>query len=105
MPRHPNCSEVYPGLLAEPIRIKPGIDRDGAVLIALSSSPELRFLHLQTRTLGSDGLRPANSRLKGRAITVIAANSERGLLYGAFALLRQIQTHRSLDHLDTARSP
>jgi alpha-glucuronidase len=43
--------------------------------------------------------------LNGHAVTVIAANSEIGVLYGAFAFLRRIQTGQPIDHLEVRDSP
>jgi alpha-glucuronidase len=43
--------------------------------------------------------------VQGRAAVVIAANTDVGVLYGAFALLRQLQTHRPLDGLNVVSAP
>ena len=93
------------GLLSEPIRIAPRVDREGAVLLTLANSPEVQGLRLQTTDLGAEGFVLRSTRFKGRAITIIAANSQRGLLYGVFALLRQIQTHRPVDTLNVRDRP
>lgn len=37
--------------------------------------------------------------------TIISSRTEKGLLYGAFTLLRAIQTHQNLDKLDLSDSP
>ena len=44
-------------------------------------------------------------RLQGRAVTVIAANSDIGLLYGSYAWLRAAQTGADLGKLDQRASP
>jgi alpha-glucuronidase len=55
--------------------------------------------------LGSEGYR-ITSVTKGRnKFTVIAANRDVGLLYGAFHFLRVLQTHQALDHLDIVSIP
>ncbi|MGN6375478.1 MAG: alpha-glucuronidase, partial [Sphingomonas sp.] len=38
-------------------------------------------------------------------VTVIAANRDVGVLYGAFAFLRELQTGQPIDHLDIASAP
>jgi alpha-glucuronidase len=38
-------------------------------------------------------------------VTVIAATTDIGVLYGAFHFLRLVQTHRSLEHLDLISAP
>ncbi len=53
-------------------------------------------------TLGSDGYSLGRS---DDGAVVIRANSDAGALYGAFALLRRLQTGRSLDHLDVVSVP
>ena len=66
------------GLLAQPISQRAQVDRDGAVIVALAGSPELRLLHLRTRGLGTEGYVIRSATLNGHTATVIAANSERG---------------------------
>jgi alpha-glucuronidase len=84
------------GLLARPIDLRSKIDRDGAILLALAGSSALKPLKLRLRDLGNEGFLIRSEHVGGHAVTVITANDERGLLYGAFALLRQVQTHRPL---------
>jgi alpha-glucuronidase len=87
------------GLLARPIDLRSKIDRDGAILLALAGSSALKPLKLRLRDLGNEGFLIRSEHVGGHAVTVITANDERGLLYGAFALLRQVQTHRPLGRL------
>src|SRR5215212_8092423 len=77
------------GLLASQIPVRKRVDRDGALLLALASSPQIRALHLQTRNLGTDGFLIRTTRASGRRATLITAESEKGLLYGTFTLLRR----------------
>ena len=83
------------GLLASPIPLRPEADRNGAIVLTLS----------RTKRLGSEGFAIRSARLHGHAATIIAANSERGLLYGAFALLRRIQTREPLERLNIRSAP
>ncbi|MGN6589439.1 MAG: alpha-glucuronidase family glycosyl hydrolase [Sphingomicrobium sp.] len=87
------------GLLARPIDLRSKIDRDGAIFLALAGSSALKPLNLRLRDLGNEGFLIRSEHVGGHAVTVITANDERGLLYGAFALLRQVQTHRPLGRL------
>ena len=77
------------GLLATPVRVNPGVDRDGAIVARLE----------KTTGIGSEGFVIRTTRVAGHRATVISANDERGLLYGSFALLRLIQTYRAVDRL------
>jgi len=93
------------GLLKMRVDVRAQVDRDGAILIALAKAPELRPLHLATRDLGSEGFIIRTARVHGHRVTLIAANSGRGLLYGSFALLRRIQTRQSLDRISVRDRP
>jgi alpha-glucuronidase len=55
--------------------------------------------------LGPDGFRIQSVRLGGRTATVIASDGEKGALYGAFHLLRLVQTLRPIDDLDVSQQP
>ena len=67
--------------------------QDGAVVLATPASmPALSGMGLKLETLGREGYLLRSTRLQGRKVTLIAANSDIGLLYGSFALLRKIGT-------------
>jgi alpha-glucuronidase len=85
------------GLLGRHVPIRSKVDRNGAIVVALARSPDKR--------LGSEGFAIRSVRMDGRGAIVISANGEPGLLYGAFALLRRIQTRQSLDRLDVVERP
>jgi alpha-glucuronidase len=55
--------------------------------------------------LGREGWLLRSLKLQGRAVTLIAANSEAGLLYGSFAWLRAAQTGADLARLDQRSAP
>ncbi|MDB5692420.1 MAG: aguA [Alphaproteobacteria bacterium] len=94
------------GLLGRPVAMARDVDRDGAILLATPrSSPAIAALHLPLDRLGDEGYLIRTVRIGGRPATVIAANSDRGLLYGAFAFLRLVQTGRAIDRLDIADAP
>lgn len=54
---------------------------------------------------GDEGYLLKECMLSGKKCIVIAANSDIGLLYGTFHLLRLLQTHESLDGLDHVSVP
>jgi len=69
---------------------------DGAVLIGTPTSSSLiAGLRLPLKASGAEGYCLKSARVGGHPTTVIAANTDIGVLYGAFAYLRQLQT-RSL---------
>jgi alpha-glucuronidase len=69
------------------------------------SSPLIRSLKLPLVPLGDEGFLIRTVRIAGRPATVIAANSDVGVLYGAFAYLRLLQTRRPVDRLDLVDRP
>ncbi|HEY0413053.1 MAG TPA: alpha-glucuronidase family glycosyl hydrolase [Allosphingosinicella sp.] len=84
----------------------PATLRDGAIVLGTPrSSPLVAQLRLPLAGLGEEGYVIRSVRIGGKRATVIAGNSERGVLYGAFALLRLIQTRRPIDRLDIAEAP
>jgi len=59
----------------------------------------------QLRKLGDEGYLVRRARLDGVAVTLVAANTDIGLLYGSFAWLRQLQTGARADQIALASSP
>ena len=89
---------------AIPVVGTPG--RDGAVLFGTPrSSAAIAALSLDLTRAGAEGYVIRSVALNGRAATVIAANSDVGVLYGAFHFLRLIQTRASLKALDIVSQP
>ena len=54
---------------------------------------------------GSEGYVIRSVRVNGHAVTAIAANSDVGVLYGAFHFLRLMQTQQPLTALDIVSQP
>jgi len=85
------------GLLARPQPVAARVDRDGALVLAKLGSARA--------DLGEEGYSIRSERVNGHAATVIGANSDRGLLYGAFAYLRLLQTRQPAVQLALADAP
>ncbi len=62
-------------------------------------------MQLPLKDLGDEGYLLRSVRQQGRRITVVAANSDRGVLYGSFALLAQLQGGGRIDTLDISSAP
>ena len=96
------------GLLGAAPALAPAVTRDGAVILGTpSGSPLVASLPLAdalTRA-GDEGFVLRAMRIGGKRVLVIAANRDVGVLYGAFALLRLLQTHASLHGLDVTSAP
>ncbi|HET8524479.1 MAG TPA: alpha-glucuronidase family glycosyl hydrolase [Thermomicrobiales bacterium] len=56
-------------------------------------------------TLGDEGYVLRTASVSGHATTIIAANHERGLLYGAFAFIKQMQLRNPVASLDIVDVP
>jgi alpha-glucuronidase len=93
-------------LLGRQIPVRAEASRGGAVLFGTpASSPAIARLRLPLRRLGPEGYLLRTMDVEGRRTTVIAANSDIGILYGAFRLLRLIQTRQPIDRLAITDAP
>ena len=96
------------GLVGAAPAIRDAVAGDGAIVLGTPrSSPLIRSLAIATdlRALGREGYVVRAMRVGGRRAIVVAANEDVGVLYGAFALLRQMQTNRPLRELRLRESP
>jgi alpha-glucuronidase len=90
------------GLLGVDVPAARRVQGSGAVVLGTPQNSQLIAalpLRAQLALLGDEGFLIRSVSIADRPAIVIAANSEMGLLYGAFRFLRQLQTHASLTHL------
>lgn len=93
------------GMLArEPLR-DTSVRRNGTILLGAASAPEIAALSLPLEQAGAEGFLIRSVKIDGKTATVIAANSDVGVLYGAFELLRRMQTREPLAALNIASAP
>ncbi|WP_101924996.1 MULTISPECIES: alpha-glucuronidase family glycosyl hydrolase [Luteimonas] len=94
------------GLVGAALPVEAQVTRDGAVLVGTpASSSQIEALALDLEALGDEGYRILSTRIDGHATTVVAANEDVGALYGAFHLLRLLQTGHPLASLDIREAP
>ncbi|HUO93616.1 MAG TPA: alpha-glucuronidase family glycosyl hydrolase, partial [Rhizomicrobium sp.] len=94
------------GLTERKPAVASSVTTDGAVLFGTpSGSNQIAGLHLPLAGLGGEGYLIRSARVGGHRTIVIAANSDAGVLYGAFAFLRLMQTRQTLAGLDIASAP
>ncbi|HEY0281250.1 MAG TPA: alpha-glucuronidase family glycosyl hydrolase, partial [Rhizomicrobium sp.] len=94
------------GLLARTAPVDDTIRGNDAILFGTpANSPTIAGLNLPLAKLGADGYVIKSVTAKGRKLTVIAANNDIGVLYGAFHYLRLIQTGQPVDDLDISSAP
>ncbi len=76
-----------------------------ALLAGTAASPQIAALKLPLQGVGPEGYVIRSLQVDGRPTTVVAANSDVGVLYGAFHVLRLVQTRQPIDKLDIAVKP
>ena len=90
------------GMLGQAPPLVPKASRDGVIVIA--EAQEGREI-ADLGALGADGYLIQSRRIGGKAATVIVGRTDRGALYGAFRLLRLLQTRESLERLNINDEP
>lgn len=94
------------GLLGAAPQPSDRVTIDGAIVAGTpASSPLIAKLNLDLRDLGPEGFLIRSVTMEGHAATVVAANADVGVLYGAFRLLQRMQTGQSLQRLDLRDAP
>jgi len=94
------------GLLNADIPITNTVSLDGAIVVgAQESSPIIASLGLDLEAVGEEGFIVRSATVDGHAVTVIAANTDVGALYGSFHFLRLLQTRASVIDLDIVSAP
>lgn len=83
------------GLLGSPIPLATQATCDGAIILRRDPGAHS----------GREGYSLRSGQMNARRTTIIAAADDRGLLYGAFSLLRRVQTGQPLENLDTTDRP
>jgi alpha-glucuronidase len=94
------------GLAGKPVALVASATGAGALYIGTPrSSPAIASLGLSLQATGEEGYLIRSVRIDDRAATVIAANTDVGVLHGVFHYLRLAQTRRSLGALDILSAP
>jgi len=94
------------GLAGAPIPVVREPGQSGAVLFGTPrSSALIAGLSLGLERAGDEGYVIRSTSIGGHAVTVIAANSDVGALYGAFHFLRLLQTGQGSQSLDLVSQP
>src|SRR3954470_18309540 len=93
------------GLLGAEPQLQDTPTQGAIVLGTPASSAVIAALDLPLADLGRDGYLLRSVRVSNTPMTVVAANDDVGVLYGAFALLRLVQTLQPIDRLDVRSSP
>ena len=79
--------------------------RTPTITLATAANRDVAALRIPLAALGDEGYRVGYVTLGNRRTLLVTANTDRGVLYGSFALLRHLQTGGSLDRIDLTSSP
>jgi alpha-glucuronidase len=94
------------GLLGRPVSFATRVEHAGDVVFGTPrSSPLIAQLRLGLEAAGDEGYVIRSREISGRPAIVIAANTDAGVLYGAFQFLRLVQTGAPLGALDLVSKP
>ena len=75
------------------------------VVAATADAPDVRALGLPFAGLGDEGYLVRTATVRGQRVLLVAGNSDRGTLYGAFALLRRIGSGGSASEVALRSAP
>ncbi|MCW0484504.1 alpha-glucuronidase family glycosyl hydrolase [Gaoshiqia sediminis] len=98
----------FTGLLGLSPEVKSDIDSNGTLVLGTPANSEIiASLKIQNKLdrLGEEGFLIEQKNIQGYHTIVVAANTDLGVLYGAFHLLRMIQTHQPLANLSVVSRP
>jgi alpha-glucuronidase len=95
------------GLFGAAVPVVDRATRDNALVIGTPHDPAIAALVTETdlRAAGEEGYIVRRIAVAGGHRVIIVANREIGLLYGAFALLRHLQTGRPVESLNLVSAP
>ena len=95
----------FKGLLGTDVAVTQALGDGDIILGTPANSDIVKGLNLPLANLGPEGFVIRTATVQGHSVTVIAGNSDTGVLYGAFRYLSLIQTRRPVDALDMADAP
>ncbi|MBN2766015.1 MAG: alpha-glucuronidase [Paludibacteraceae bacterium] len=80
---------------------------DNSLIFALAKDKVVRNMRLSTemKKLGDEGFLIRTITYQNKKLTLVAANTDAGLLYGSFHLLRMIQTNTFSDQIKVVEKP
>lgn len=94
------------GMLGRTLRVERGLPADGTILLLNSTEIQKTMGTLSPPSdLAANGYWLKTVTTNGSKSIVVAGKDERGVLYGAFALLRKLQLGEPVDRLDEKQTP
>ncbi|WP_437815468.1 alpha-glucuronidase family glycosyl hydrolase [Sorangium sp. So ce1078] len=95
------------GLTSGTVETGAAVEGPGAVVIGTATGDIIKDLPLAARlgALGPEGYLVETADVGGQSVIVVAGNTEIGVLYGTFALLRHVQSHSAIKELSLSGAP
>ena len=94
------------GMLGRPLHIEANdVPHADAFVLGTATEVVRQFPMLHASHVSGDGFWLGTTHAHGHAYIVVAGADERGILYGAFALLSRIAQFKDVEHLDDAETP
>ena len=75
------------------------------IVLGTAQMPDIAALHLPLAGLGDEGYLVRRAAVGGRDVILVTGNSDRAVLYGAFALIRARNTGADLTRIDLKSAP
>lgn len=100
-------SVSFKGLLNNNLNFTGNIKTNGTLIIGTpSASPPISSLKIdELKKTGTEGYIIKNITIENKKCIVISSNSDIGLLYGTYHLIRLLQTQQSIENLNIINSP
>lgn len=96
------------GMLQQKPVTQKGIITNGSIIIGTPNTSALlkkHITHQQLAAIGDEGYVILSKTVDGNKCILIGGNTDKGVLYGSFHLLRLIQTQQSLSNLSISSAP
>lgn len=82
------------------------VSRSGALMVGIHNAGIARFIPAaELKSCGDEGFLIRSVTSGGKKLTVLTANTGRGILYGVFALIQRIQLGERIDQLSISDRP
>jgi alpha-glucuronidase len=96
------------GLLGKHLQVVKSVTKDGGILIGTPMHSALITSLIpaaRLKLLGDEGFLIVSTTVNQKKCLVVTANTDIGVLYGVFHLLKQIQSQQNITHLSITSSP
>jgi alpha-glucuronidase len=94
------------GMLEKSLRVEPEFPQGAAIILGTLANVQRMSPGLEPRTsLGDEGFWLKAVQVRGHDCLIVAASSDRGVLYGVFFLLSKIARNETLEHIDEVQEP